>query len=641
VALAALVAATASAHVERASYWPDPKPDTSVHPPTGGHVPAPRGLYSALRKAPPGKTRVVCQGRVPSSKRVRKLRRRLRAARRAHASRVRIKRLRKKLARAKRRYKRGVRRNASIRALRKAIAKARTKGYEYRPTDRTRFVSRRGGRRLHRFNERLLARCKYHEIQPAVMAARNNDRVVIMPGVYSEPSARAKPNLDPKCKKYEILNDRGERTALSYAYQYYCPNAQNLVAVMGRLPGPGSDPKEPRWDRHGIPNLGRCIRCNLQLEGSGPSPDDVVIDAGRVASGNGAPIGAKKDVGVRADRADGFVLRNMTVRHAGEHAIYVMEADGYRLERFKAYYSGEYGVLTFVEDHGLMQDCDAAGHGDAALYPGAAAETGEQTVEKTRRYNQELRRCDMRHSVQGYSGTAGNAVWVHHNNFYDNAEGFTTDVVTAAGHPGYPQDSDLIENNRFYSNNFNPYQEGSDVEPSLLVPTGTALNVAGGNNNTIRNNYFYDNWRRGTMLLTVPDSFVCGDNPVAGGNHQAGCKEDGSTTTSFDNRFHDNVMGRDPSGKRDPNGTDFWWDSYPNQQHHDPPTTTGNCWFENTGKDGTEGSITSDPSSLPSDCDASLGTGNPGESELIACFAAFTGTDVGQCPWSKTPPEPK
>ena len=36
VALAIVVAA--SAHIERASYWPDPAPDNSVSPPAGGKV---------------------------------------------------------------------------------------------------------------------------------------------------------------------------------------------------------------------------------------------------------------------------------------------------------------------------------------------------------------------------------------------------------------------------------------------------------------------------------------------------------------------------------------------------------------------------------------------------------------------------
>src|SRR4051794_38068793 len=165
---AAIVAGTtASAHIERASYWPDPKPDTSVHPPTGGHVPRARSLYSALRKSPPGHTRVVCQGRVPSPRRVRTLTRRLRAARKRHASGRGLSSLERKLEVTKRKYKRGVRRNASIRRLRKAIKKARTRGYKFRPTDKTRHVSKRGGKRLLGFNEKLLARCKYHEIQPA------------------------------------------------------------------------------------------------------------------------------------------------------------------------------------------------------------------------------------------------------------------------------------------------------------------------------------------------------------------------------------------------------------------------------------------------------------------------------------------
>ena len=38
----------------------------------------------------------------------------------------------------------------------------------------------------------------------------------------------------------------------------------------------------------------------------------------------------------------------------------------------------------------------------------------------------------------------------------------------------------------------------------------------GGNHHQVRNNYFYDNWRRGTMLFSVPDQLVCG--PAAGDN---------------------------------------------------------------------------------------------------------------------------
>ena len=354
----AVAVSTASAHIERASYWPDPAPDTSVKPAAGGKVPKTRGLFTALRAAPPGKTRVVCRGKVP----------------------------RRSSAQSARAYRRALLRNASIRKLRRSIKAARRNGWEVRPTEPRKPLSRRNARRLLRFNLKLLARCRFKSIQTAVWRSRNNDRVVVMPGLYTEPKSRKKPTADPKCADLRTRNDEGSSEALSYAYQYKCPNDQNLIAVMGRRPGSGKDPAQPRDDRHGIPNLGQCVRCNLQIEGSGVSPDDVVVDAGRVASKDGAPIEPVKDVGIRADRADGFVLRKMKFRHAAEHNIYVLESDGYRLEYFKTYYAGEYGVLTFVEDHGLIQHCDAKGHGDAGLYPGASAETGEQTVEPKQRY---------------------------------------------------------------------------------------------------------------------------------------------------------------------------------------------------------------------------------------------------------------
>lgn len=625
-------ATTASAHIERASYWPEPLADFSSNPAAGGKVPAKRSLFTALHKRPPGVTRVVCAGKVPSTKKLTRLKRKLRAARRKRASRRNVRRLKQRVTGARRKYKGAVRRNPSMRRLRKSLDSVRKSGYKLRPSQPAIRMSRRRRTRLLRLNEKLLAQCRTgRRIQTAVNASRNNDRVVIMPGLYTEPQSRKAPTNDPKCASLKQRNDEQSSAALSYAYQSKCPNDQSLIAVRGRRLGSGADPQPPRWDRHGIPNIGSCLRCNLQIEGSGPTPDDVVIDVGRTRSGNGAPINAVKDVGILADRADGFVLSNVNTRHAREHNVYLLEMDGYLLDRYKTYYAGEYGVLTFNSDHGEIRDCDAAGHGDAALYPGSAADTGEETIEGRQRLNQEIHRCDMRHSAAGYSGTAANAVWVHNNNFYDNALGFTTDVFTASGHPGFPQDSDLIENNNFYSNNFNPYLPGSDVEPTIPVPVGTGLWIAGGNNNLVRRNHFWNNWRRGTMLFAVPDSLVCG--PAAASNMQKGC-DPLKISTSFRNRFTENVMGRNNRGGRDPNGTDFFWDGFLGNAN--------NCWYANTGKDGNGASITSEPRNLPSDCRTSRGLGGPGqEAELLACFADFTAGNRQSCPWFKTPREPQ
>jgi hypothetical protein len=584
--------ASATAHVERPAYWPDPAADTSISPPTGGKVPKARSLRSALRKGAPGETRVVCQ-------------------------------------------------KSSMRRLKRSVRRARRNGYAIRPSDR-RSLSRKQARRLLRINRRLKRMCEFRQIQPAVNASGNNDRVVVMPGLYKEPKSRRAPTHDKACDEYRTNGDKpGEDgTALSYEYQFKCPNDQNLVAILGREVGKDDPPIPPRENRHGIPDEGPCIRCNLQLEGSGVNADDVIVEAGDAAKGDGGPngVGTKKDVAIRADRADGFVLKNIKVRHAKEHGIYVLESDGYLLTHFKAYYNGLYGTLTFVEDHGVQQHCDAVGHGDSGIYPGAAVESGEQRPEGTDfRYNQEIRFCDLHHNMAGYSGTNGNAVYVHDNRIYDNALGLQTDVVTGAGHPGYPGDSMLVEHNLFYSNNFNVYEEDSAVNPAFPFPVGTGLWIAGGNNHQVRENYFYDNWRRGTMLFSVPDQLICG--PAANGNEQAGCDPNGQTT-SFYNSHYENHMGVRPDGTADPNGTDFWWDPYPG--------TVGNCWWGNIPAEGAE--ITTSPGPLP-DCDngtnpdESMGMGNPAQTgELLSCLAAFetrTYDPNGPCPWFKTPPEPQ
>jgi hypothetical protein len=596
---AVLLPALASAHVERASYWPDPAPDCSVNPCAGGAVPTARSLASAVSTTgTTGTTRVVCQ-------------------------------------------------KDSLKRTKASIASAESVGYVVRPTQGSQKLSAAAGSALLNVNQQLFKRCAFSSIQDAVNHSGNNDRVVIMPGLYTEPKSRAALTHDPACAQYTITNDRGDSSAVSYAYQVHCPNDQNLIAVLGRQPGPKPPPNPPLTDRHGIPDLGPCIRCNLQMEGSGVSADDVVIDAGRVASGDGAPMGSVKDVGIRADRADGFVLRNVKVRHAAEHAIYVLETDGYLLDSFKTFYAGEYGVLTFVEDHGLMQNCEAAGSGDSGLYPGAGADTGNQRDTKIYpefRYSQEMRNCDSHHNSSGYSGTDGNATHIHHNNFYDNALGFTTDVFTAPGHPGFPQDSDLIENNNFYSNNFNPYVAGSDVTPSVPVPVGTGLWIAGGNDNVIRNNRFWDNWRRGMMIFAVPDQFVCGPAGSIDPSQLPGCNPTAvPPSTSYRNQVYGNLMGRAPDGTVAPNGTgdvttgrtDFWWDQYLGN--------TGNCWHDNVGKDGTAGSVTSTPPAplLPSACDSSsMGTVGPQqEPELLACLAAIE-FDTSTCPWFTTPSKP-
>jgi hypothetical protein len=576
------VPGVALAHVERTTYWPDPRPDAGVRPAAGGEVPEYRKLATALKRKPAGDTRVVCQ-------------------------------------------------DGSLKQARRSIRRAR-KGFRIRPTQPLRRLHRKKARKLRKLNKRFSRKCRYDSIQDAVNDSGNNDRVVIMPGTYKEPESRAAPEDDPRCADLRSESDHGTG-AVSYRYQARCPNDQNLIAVIGREPIDAADPPVgPNTDRRGIPNLGPCIRCNLQIEGSGARPHDVAVDAGNGPSAAGPDAGHGKDVGIRADRADGFYLRNVTLRHAEEHGVYPIEVDGYAIDRVRMLYNHEYGHLSFTSDHGLVKNCEAAGSGDAGVYPGASAQTGEQTVEARRRYNQEIRNCDLHHNTLGHSGSMGDAIHMRGNEIFDNAVGISVDSISTAGHPGYPQDSILVEENKIYSNNLNPFVDDVGFAPTVPAAVGTGMWIAGGNANVVRRNRIYDNWRRGVMLFQVPDAIAC-----APGGSQQTCTpgQHPTQSNSHRNRFHDNVLGTAPGGKRRPNGLDFWWA----QQLGD----SDNCWYENTGSRGTAASVTGDPDPLPSKCKNALGVGNPAkQAELVSCFAAVEegGYDPSLCPWFETPRRP-
>ena len=619
---ALVLPAVAFGHIERPSYWPDPGPENVGGIPVGGAVPEARSLRSALDVAAPGETFVVCQGEDGQ---------------------------------------------ASLRRLRRSVRRARTDGFRIRPSQPTQRLSRRGAARLLRINERLAARCGFDSVQAAVFAAGNHDRVVVLPGRYTEPDSRGRPTNDPSCQEMTQL-DAGGAVTPSYRYQASCPNDQNLVYVQGRVVPDAPPPSPPLDNRQGIPDEGPCLRCNLQIEGSGVVPEDVILDGGLDYSGRGAearPADYAKHVVLRVDRADGFVVKNLLTRGAKEHGIYIEETDGYRLDTVKFFWAADYGNLTFTSDHGLYTDCDGFGAGDAVVYPGAAPETGEQSDRSfypdAPRINTTVMNCDLRGSALAYSGSMGNAIRITNNHIYGNVTGIATDSISAAGHPGFPADSVEIDHNLIYSNNLNLYAEGAPVEPRISIPVGTGILWGGHNNGRVHDNYIFDNWRRGTMLVAIPDAIV---EPEGRKNDGVSC-ENPMVTTSCGNQYFGNVMGQAPpgfefpealdqfgvvhgaAGAALPNGVDFWWDEFPGN--------TGNCWFDNAGPGGAREGLTADPplgpsaggslpSFLPESCDSSIGLGDAyKEAVLVECNFGLVG-ELGDsplaCDWHETPPAP-
>lgn len=473
-------------------------------------------------------------------------------------------------------------------------------------------------------NKELVTTCDHHVIQKAVNDVdQRGTRILVLPGHYDEAT-----KLSEKCRDI-VRHANEEGRSLNYGEQATCPSANNLVGVYGDDPLDegiecGDDADE--------------VLCNLQIEGTGDDPSDVVIDAR-----------FDKDNTIRADRADGFYLTNVTVQRGHENAVFVHETDGFVLDDLTGRWNPGYGLFGFAADHGLISDCEAVGNGDSGVYLGAMPELRGVRPTAT------VEGCNVHHNALGYSGTAGNSVLVRDNEFHHNGAGIAMDSVFP-GHPGQPQDSASYVGNEIYSNNVNYYDNflGPDapckepvdqqgwsqgiVCPEVPVPVGTGILVAGGNHNLFANNVIYDNWRYGAMLFSVPkafrqaQAFGPGDAYGSGGGPSLGAGAANQAETSHNNRFLFNRMGVTPSGDPAPNGIDFWWDE----------GGAGNCWEGNTG--GEDGIESNPVAALLPGCEATPVYRPPNAAKLgsIASCATYSKSNhhpIG-CRWMYTPDEP-
>lgn len=389
-------------------------------------------------------------------------------------------------------------------------------------------------------NLTLFKKCQDKGVRHLQEAVDQVDRpgmtIAILPGLYREEPSQAPPT--GACAGLPARWSTWGYQILSFEQQRQCPHNQNLVAVLGKK--------------------------DLQIEGTGAGPLDVIVDAEY-----------RKLNAIRADRADGVYFRNLTAQRTTFNSLYILETDGFVIDRVLTRWNDEYGFLTFASDHGLYTDCEAYGNGDGGLYPGSASNINDGRGHEVPRYAIEIRRCKSHDNALGYSGTAGDSVWVHDNEFYDNMVGATMDSLWP-GHPGLPQNHALFENNKIYDNNRDYYRhtrDGTCAKPpaergyergvvcsQVGVPPGTGVIVAGGNYNVFRDNQVWGHERAAFQLFGVP-AFVRGENRL-----------DRQFDTSGFNRFEGNELGVGPTGEHLPNGLDVWWDGQ----------GTGNCWQAGT-----------------------------------------------------------
>ncbi|NGO78468.1 hypothetical protein G6045_22830 [Streptomyces sp. YC504] len=418
---------------------------------------------------------------------------------------------------------------------------------------------------LRKENLDLFEKCQesgFRHLQEAVDAVDEPGmNIAILPGLYEEEPSQPKPT--GACTKLKAKDSALGYQILSFAQQKQCPHNQNLVAILGKK--------------------------DLQIEGTGASRLDVVIDAkyGKLNA-------------IRADESDGIYFRNFTAQRTTFNSLYVLAGDGFVIDDVLTRWNDEYGFLTFASDHGLYKNCESYGNGDSGIYPGSASDINNERGYDVPRYSIEITGCRSHHNMVGYSGTAGDSVYVHDNEFDHNMGGASMDSAFP-GHPGLPQNHARFERNDIHDNNADYYKYIADgtcakapvdrgyedgvVCPQISMPPGTGIITAGGNWNLYENNWVYGHDRAAFFLSAVP-AFIRGES--------AWSKQ---ADTSHHNRYAGNKLGVDKQGEARPNATDVWWDGQ----------GEGNCW------QGSAGAST--PRALP-ECGSSRGDVSGGADRL-------------------------
>ncbi|MFD8689665.1 right-handed parallel beta-helix repeat-containing protein [Streptomyces sp. NPDC059651] len=415
-------------------------------------------------------------------------------------------------------------------------------------------------------NLALFERCRksgYRHLQQAVDAVTGPGKnIAILPGLYEEEPSLPEPKGE--CARLKAPNSQLGYQILSYEQQAKCPHNQNLVAILGKK--------------------------DLQIEGTGAARTDVVIDAKY-----------QKLNAVRADGSDGVYFKNFTAQRTTFNSLYILAQDGFVIDDVLTRWNDEYGFLTFASDHGLYRNCESYGNGDSGIYPGSASDINDAYGYKVPRYSIEITGCRSHHNMVGYSGTAGDSVYVHDNEFDHNMGGASMDSAFP-GHPGLPQNHARFERNLIHDNNADYYPYVADgtcakppvergyedgvVCPQISMPPGTGIITAGGNWNLYENNWVYGQKRAAFFLSAVP-AFIRGEDALGK-----------QTDTSHHNRYANNHLGTDKQGRSRPNGTDVWWDGQ----------GAGNCWQSDAGA--------STPRSLPS-CGSERGSVSGSTDRLV------------------------
>jgi parallel beta-helix repeat protein len=316
----------------------------------------------------------------------------------------------------------------------------------------------------------------------------------------------------------------------------------------------------------------------LTIEGTKKNRKKTILE-GKNAKGE---LGAAQN-GIEAVSVDGIVLRNMWARNYQSNGFFVhasvqeaQRCDGYTMDNLLASGNRSYGLFAKGCLGGKMVNSAGFHQGDSAFYVGETPCDSKSWTNHgvapppapcQRKPKMTLLKNDRSYeNVLGYSGTNSKYVKIVESAFYNNGAGIVPNTLDSEGFE--PHGWNIIERNDVFWNNYNYFLAGSAFRTvsaglgqlagaTVNYPTGVGIVLYGGDDNIVRRNNVFGNYKWGIASFSGP-----GEIYVA---------NEGDDAKNINNEIAENMMGREGA---DPNGEyDFWNDN----------TGGGNCWGANSG----------------------------------------------------------
>ena len=186
------------------------------------------------------------------------------------------------------------------------------------------------------------------------------------------------------------------------------------------------------------------------------------------------------------DAADGFALKNITIRGFTERALFMTYVDGFLLSHVTVISNGEFGLFAEFCKNGLIEHCEGTGHDETAIFVGQSTNV---TIAQNKSYA----------NVIGLEVENSTDVTLDKNHVYNNAVGIMCLLV-----PGriIKESSGLVlTQNQVRENNHPNFSSPPEMES--VLPSGIGILLLGIDNAVVQGNHVMDNRFTGIAVVST------------------------------------------------------------------------------------------------------------------------------------------